>query len=71
MAVVSVPRERDIIKLGASGKTFKEIASSLGISGRTVEHYLERLKLRFHQPRRAELVGYTLTHGVTLFPPVE
>ncbi len=64
------PREREIIKLVASGKTFKEIASILGISGRTVEHYLERLKLRFHQRRLAALVGHMLTHGVALLPPV-
>lgn len=64
------PREREILKLVANGKTFKEIAAILGISGRTVEHYLERLKLRFHQQRLAALVGYMLTHGVVLLPPL-
>ncbi len=57
------PREREIITLVAGGKTFKEIGSILGISGRTVEHYLERVKARFHQPRLVALVGYVLTRG--------
>lgn len=61
------PRQREIITLVAAGKTYKEIASILSISGRTVEHHLERLKLRFHQPRLAALVGYMITQGLTLF----
>jgi DNA-binding CsgD family transcriptional regulator len=61
------PRQREIITLVATGKTYKEIASILSISGRTVEHHLERLKLRFHQPRIAALVGYMITQGLTPF----
>jgi DNA-binding CsgD family transcriptional regulator len=63
------PRQREIITLVATGKTYKEIASILSISGRTVEHHLERLKLRFHQPRIAALVGYMITQGLTSFAP--
>lgn len=41
------PRERQIIDCLMTGTSCKEIASSLGISSRTVEHHIERLKLQF------------------------
>jgi len=40
------PRERDIVRLLLADHTCKQIASALGLSQRTVEHYLDRLKLR-------------------------
>jgi len=41
------PRERDILGLLLADHTCRQIASVLGLSQRTVEHYLDRLKLRF------------------------
>jgi DNA-binding CsgD family transcriptional regulator len=58
------PREREVLNLLIAGMTCKEIASALSISGRTVQHYLDRLKLRFHQPRLPALVGYVVKHDV-------
>jgi hypothetical protein len=40
-------REHDILRLLLADHTCRQIASALGLSQRTVEHYLERLKLRF------------------------
>jgi DNA-binding CsgD family transcriptional regulator len=52
------PRQGQIVQLLMAGKTAKEIGAALNLSTRTVEHHLERLKLRFKQPRLHALVGY-------------
>lgn len=41
------PRERDILRLLLADCTCKQVAAALGLSGHTVRHYVERLKLRF------------------------
>src|SRR5262249_19081383 len=43
------PRERDIVALLVTGQTCKEVAAELTLSVHTVQHYIERLKLRFGQ----------------------
>jgi len=58
------PRERQMLDLLVTGRTCKQVASALGLSPRTVEHSVERLKLRFHQPTLHALVGYALTHAL-------
>jgi DNA-binding CsgD family transcriptional regulator len=57
-------RQRQILSLLSAGKTSKEIAEVLAISSRTVEHHIERLKLRFEQSRVHGLVAYALSHGL-------
>jgi DNA-binding CsgD family transcriptional regulator len=57
-------RQREIIELLIAGQTCKEIAANLGISTRTIEHHLERLKLRFGQARLHALAAYLAAHGV-------
>lgn len=49
-------REEQIVALLISGRSVKEAAAALGLSPRTVEGYLERLKVRFRQPRLLALV---------------
>jgi len=56
------PREHQIIELLITGKTYREVASALHLSARTVEHYVEHLKHRFHQPRLAVLASYLTAH---------
>ncbi len=51
-------RERDVLGLLASDRTCREVASALGLSGHTVRHYLERLKLR---------LGKATLHGLLAF----
>jgi len=43
------PRERDIVALLVTGQTCKEVAAELTLSVHTVQHHIERLKLRFGQ----------------------
>jgi DNA-binding NarL/FixJ family response regulator len=54
------PRELEIIAAIATGARNKEIASSLGISVRTVETHLERCFARYEVSSRAELVALTM-----------
>jgi DNA-binding NarL/FixJ family response regulator len=58
------PRQRDVIRLLAEGRTMKEIAATLQISPRTVETYkyqaLEALGLK----TTADLIRYTVEHGL-------
>ena len=64
----TTPRERQIIRLLAEGKSNKEIAEELGISKRTAEAHRANimLKLQFHS--LAQLVHYALDHGIANAP---
>lgn len=53
-------RERSILKLLLRGQTAKQIGRVLDISHRTVEHRLEKLKLRLGVANRAELIEKVL-----------
>jgi DNA-binding NarL/FixJ family response regulator len=57
-------RQREVLQLVAEGKTTKEIASTLNISGKTVEFHrgsvMDQLGLR----TTAELTRYALIHGI-------
>jgi DNA-binding NarL/FixJ family response regulator len=61
------PRQREIVQLIAEGKSTKEIAYALGISGKTVEAHRTQLmnKLDIHDV--AGLVRYAMRVG--LVPP--
>jgi DNA-binding CsgD family transcriptional regulator/transcriptional regulator with GAF, ATPase, and Fis domain len=56
------PRQREILHLLIRHHTCKSIASVLGMSRRTVEHHVERLKVQLHQPRLPALVAYAVKH---------
>src|SRR5262245_2186934 len=57
-------RQREVLRLAASGKAAKQIAADLGISIRTVEfhkyHLMETLGLR----TSADLVHFAIKHGI-------
>jgi len=59
-------REREIVALLIAGRSVKEAAAALGLSPRTVEDYLVRLKRRFRQPRLLSLVAHLVKHGLDL-----
>ena len=62
------PRQRDVVRLLAEGRTMKEVAATLGVSPRTVETHkyqsMEALRLK----TTAELIRYALEHGLTTPP---
>ncbi len=57
LIAVLTDRQRQIMELLVAGKTAKEIAAAIGLSTRTVEHHLERLKRRHGASRRATLIA--------------
>lgn len=56
------PRQYDCASLLAQGLTSKEIARSLNLSHRTVEHYIEDIKEKFNVKNRAQLMSAFLKH---------
>ncbi len=65
------PREREVLRRVAEGRTNKEIASELGISHRTVESYRENLMRKLGIRTIAGLTRFAMEMGVldSPFPP--
>ncbi len=60
------PRERQILKLVAEGKTSRDIAELLSISTRTVEHHRANLLKKININNTAELIKYAIRKGYIL-----
>jgi DNA-binding CsgD family transcriptional regulator len=52
-----------VVTLSLAGGSAKEAAARLGLSQRTVETYLQRLKAREHQPRLHALLAQLVRQG--------
>ncbi len=58
-------REREVLQLLAQGVTSnKDLASQLVISENTVKYHLRNIMGKLHLQNRAQIVAYTLRHGV-------
>jgi len=62
-AKTMTPREQEIIKLIADGKTSKEIADLLFISYRTAERHRANIMKKFGLKKTADLVKFTIKKG--------
>jgi two-component system response regulator NreC len=58
------PREREVLKLVAEGKTSAEIGRALGISPRTVEDHRAHLMRKLKLHNLADLVRYAIRRGI-------
>jgi DNA-binding NarL/FixJ family response regulator len=58
------PRQREVLQLLAEGRSGKEIASSLGISARTVEFHKYQIMETLGLHTSAELVHFAIKHGL-------
>ncbi|HMS83181.1 MAG TPA: response regulator transcription factor [Nitrospira sp.] len=58
-------RQREILQLVAEGLTLKEIASTLGLSPKTIEYHKTKLMEQLGLHTTAELTKYALAHGLT------
>ena len=58
------PREREVVRFVAEGKTNKEISSALAISVRTVETHRARLMLKLRATSTAQLVHYAIRNRI-------
>ena len=61
-------RETEILRMVATGLSYKQIASRLFLSHRTVQNHVQNIlgKLQLHN--RVELVRYAIEHGLTEEP---
>jgi DNA-binding NarL/FixJ family response regulator len=60
----TTPREAEVIRLLAEGKSNKEIAALLGITVRTVETHRAKIMLKLGLHSLAELIHYAMRHGI-------
>lgn len=58
------PRERDVLRLIASGATTREIATTLSIGIKTVETHRRRMMQKLNRKNVAELVHYAIASGI-------
>lgn len=63
------PREVDVLRYIAEGKTNKEIGAALGVGVRTVETHRENLIRKLGRSTVAELTRYAITHGFAELGP--
>jgi DNA-binding NarL/FixJ family response regulator len=59
------PRERDVVRLVAEGKSNAEAAATLGLSPRSVETYRLRLMQKLGLADLPSLVKFAIRHGIT------
>ena len=64
----TTPREVEIIRLLAEGKSNKEIAALLGITVRTIETHRSKIMLKLGLHSLAELIHYAMRHKIISMP---
>ncbi|HZR51655.1 MAG TPA: response regulator transcription factor [Streptosporangiaceae bacterium] len=58
-------RETEILRMVATGVPYKQIASRLSLSHRTVQNHVQNTLTKLHLHNRVELVRYAIEHGLT------
>jgi two-component system, LuxR family, response regulator FixJ len=58
------PREHQVLRYLASGKSNREISLELGISIKTVETHRSRIMLKIQAPSLVHLVHYAIRHKI-------
>ena len=53
-----MPRQMEVLKLVASGMTYKEVGSALFISERTVKYHMKQILDQLHLNNRSEVIAY-------------
>ncbi|MEV6348052.1 response regulator transcription factor [Actinoplanes sp. NPDC051851] len=56
-------REREIVRLVATGRSYREIAAELSVSHRTVQNHVQNILHKLHLANRTELTRYAVQHG--------
>jgi two-component system NarL family response regulator len=58
------PRQIEVLKLVADGRTYKEVAATLGIAERTVEYHMSEILSRLQLRNRAQVLAYAMRKGL-------
>lgn len=59
------PREREVLRLRAAGQSNREIAATLSLSERTVEHHVLHLLTKLELPSRTAAAAFAIRQGLT------
>jgi DNA-binding NarL/FixJ family response regulator len=62
-------RETEVLRLVATGMSYKEIAAELVLSHRTVQNHVQNTLGKLHLHNRVELVRFALARGLEDGPP--
>jgi len=62
---ILTPREKEVLRLIAEGKSTKEIACDLCVSGKTIETFRRKLMDKLHLYSVADLTKYAIREGLT------
>jgi DNA-binding NarL/FixJ family response regulator len=62
------PRENEVLKLVAKGYTYREIASKLFISVKTVQNHVQNILTKLQFRKRYELMRYAIQRGLDKGP---
>jgi DNA-binding NarL/FixJ family response regulator len=65
------PRETEVLRLVATGMSYKDIAARLVLSHRTVQNHVQNTLGKLHLHNRVELVRFALAHGLEDEPGTE
>ena len=58
----SLLRQKECLQYLVRGKTAKEIADILGLSKRTIENYIDTIKVKFNVSTRSELIDLIIDY---------
>ena len=61
-------RETEVMRMVATGLSYKQIATRLVLSHRTVQNHVQNTLGKLHLHNRVELVRYAIEHGLTEDP---
>jgi DNA-binding NarL/FixJ family response regulator len=64
-------RETEILRMVATGLSYKQIATRLVLSHRTVQNHVQNTLGKLHLHNRVELVRYAIENGLTTQPGTE
>lgn len=57
-------RQIEILKMVAEGITYKEVATSLGLTERTIKYHMEHIITTLHLENRSQVIAYAVKMGI-------
>ncbi|MBB5787392.1 response regulator [Jiangella mangrovi] len=61
---VLTPRETEVLRLVATGRSYRQIAEQLVVSHRTVQNHVQNILGKLHLNNRVQLARYAIEHGL-------
>lgn len=64
-------REVEVLELVSQGNSAKEVGGLIGIAPRTVERYIENVRLKLGARNRAHMITRAMSVGLLKLPPAQ